>query len=45
MLQIKELLQKKATLLVTDEALDNEKQEHKHIITNLLTQEAQNQVS
>jgi len=43
--QIKELLQKKAMLLATNESLDNELREQKNIITNLSTHEAQNQVN
>lgn len=43
--QIKELIQKKARLLITDELLDNELREQKNIITNLSNYEAQNQVN
>lgn len=43
--QIKELLEKKATLLVTDELLDNELRDQTNIKSNFLTQEIHNQVN
>lgn len=43
-IQIKELLKKKATLLVTDELLEKELLEYPNIKNNFLTQEIQNQV-
>ncbi|XP_025198104.1 LOW QUALITY PROTEIN: coiled-coil domain-containing protein 39-like [Melanaphis sacchari] len=41
--EIKELLKKKAELLVTDESLDNELRDNKNILTNLSSHEVQNQ--
>ncbi|VVC43706.1 Hypothetical protein CINCED_3A017141 [Cinara cedri] len=41
--EIKELLQNKARLLVTEESLDDELREYKNIFKNLSIQEAQNQ--
>ncbi|KAF0760526.1 Uncharacterized protein FWK35_00012662, partial [Aphis craccivora] len=41
--EIKELLKKKAELLVTDESLDNELQDNKNILANLSSHEVQNQ--